>query len=173
MQLRALLQTVVVAALVACSGSEPSDAYSRIQQPPAELLHGFASYSSPVQVRKSIPTNLEVTTIEDSGLDPGDTRPRFDVLILSIPHFNDRGHSGELRLEFLNQRLLGVWFYPDAYESYVAFLENSGLELSSEGEWNGRLTRVWTTRDFQSRQYVAWEDTRLASEQRKWIQRYS
>ena len=38
---------------------------------------------------------------------------------------------------------------------------------------SGTTKKIWKSIDFELRFYVGWEDTRLADEQRIWIERYS
>jgi hypothetical protein len=166
-----LVALIGAVAMVACT--EPKDAYAQIQSPPAQLLGELKSYASPTQVRSQLPSQLRVETIEDSKLSDSDSRPRFDVLTWRVRDFEHLGHRGELRLTFLNDRLLGAWFYPQSYDSYLGALRDSNLEPASEPTRLDSFTEFWTARDFQQQAYVAWEDARLADEQKRWIMKYS
>ena len=170
---RGILYLALAAVLTVGACTERKDSYSHVQNPPAPLLGSFESYASPSQVRKLLPNQLAITVVEDSKLPAGDPRPRFDVLDLRIEDYEHLGHRGELLVQFLNERLLGTWFYPDSYDSYIAALRHSGLAPVSETTRVGRYTDLWTYRDFEGRPYVAWEDSRLADEQRRWIMKYS
>jgi hypothetical protein len=170
---RGILYLALAAALTVGACAEQKDSYTHVQNPPAPLLGSFESYASPSEVRKLLPNQLVVTVVEDSKLPADDMRPRFDVLDLRIEDFEHLGHRGELRAHFLNERLLGTWFYPDSYDTYIAALRRAGLSPVSENTRVGRYTDLWTYRDFEDRSYVAWEDIRLADEQRRWIMRYS
>jgi hypothetical protein len=170
---RAILFLALTAILTVGACTEPKDSYTHVQSPPASLLGSFESYASPSEVRKLLASQLVIAVVEDSKLPADDSRPRFDVLELRIENYEHLGHRGELRVQFLNERLLSTWFYPDSYDSYIATLRRSGLTPVSVTTRVGQYTDLWTYRDFEDRPYVAWEDIRLADEQRRWIMKYS
>jgi len=108
--------------------------------------------------------------IEDSASPPRGRCSRFDVVTLAFTDLRDLSHSGDLRVSFINGILHSVWFYPDDYRSYVAALNESGVTLNSRGEFTPSANvRGWTYTAYDGRQYIAWEDTRLAKEIHDWI----
>lgn len=160
-----------LSALLAIAAMGCSD-YTRIRHPPAALLGDFESYASPAVVRAQLSPHLQVTVIEDSRLPPGDWRPPFDFLRLSVKGFQHLGHVGEVHTLFFNDRLMSTWFLPDAYEEYMATLSNSGLQppwgRAARARIN-RFTEIWTFRNSKGRGWVVWQDSRLAKEESRWI----
>lgn len=142
----------------------------------AKLINGLESYLSIDETKRRLPS-WEV--IEQSGLKPQDTRPPFNIYKVAVKNYSHLGISGELHVQFFNNRLLSTWFYPDAFDKYIQLLkdkEGVTFQESRDGSKEAAIppyTRVWLYRDFKDRQYVGWEDTRLAREFNLWIKRYS
>ncbi len=136
------------------------------------LAVGFSSYAAIDEVR-SLLGDSPVTVVEDSRLPPGDQRPPFNILVLSIS-FEHLDQSGKLRLEFFNDRLMSTSFYPDDLETYLEVLNDSGVILDRGGRCKiAPYTEIWKSTDFNNRGYVNWEDERLQKEFDDWITRYS
>jgi hypothetical protein len=141
-----------------------------------KLINGVESYVSIDQAKSELPA-WEV--LEQSSLKPKDRRPPFNIYKVSVKNYSHLGISGELHMEFFNNRLLSTWFYPEDFDKYMALLkEKEGLTFqeSQHGSREARMaphTRVWTQKDYKERQYVGWEDTRLGDELNLWIKRYS
>lgn len=173
MWVRALLVAAMLTPLLLSGCSESKDAYSHVVGPSAPLILGFSSYSTPSQVRSSVPSHLASATIEDSRLDARDPRPKFDVLVLEFKGYRDRGHAGTLMVKFLNERLLSTWFYPEDHAAYLNALEQEGVSLRESNDTTIGFTRIWTYQDFHGGWYVGWEDVRIAAEMNRWIGKYS
>ena len=141
---------------------------------PVVLLDTFYSYTSVAEVEQTLrKVGLSWSIIENSHLPAGDRRPRFDILTLSVAHFHDLGHVGELQLRFFNDRLMSAWFFPNDSIGFARLLE-SRLKISLTTEVTIRpFTRIWTQKDYKGRIYFGWEDTRLANEESLWLQKYS
>ena len=112
--------------------------------------------------------------VEDSKLPEGDTRPPFDILTVSVGHFEHLHQVGELRLDFFNRRLVSTWFFPQDGQAFLATLRAHGIDLIGRHELSvAPYTRIWTAKDYRGKMYVAWEDTRLRNQSNRWIERYS
>jgi len=161
---------LIVLLIAACS--RPS--FTSIRSPATPLISGFQSYMPIADVESALNSRgVTWTIIEDSHLPPGDHRPPFDILTISVSHYAYLGHTGELRFQFFNNRLTNTWFFPDDPASFKAALESVMKATIRPEATVPPFTRVWTHRNFQDRVYVAWEDTRLAEEQSSWISIYS
>lgn len=99
-------------------------------------------------------------------------RPPFNVTTVKVGQFSHLGHPGELIVDFFNDRLVGVRFFPMDVAGYQQALAKTGIDLSTDGHTFGN-TRVWSAVDQTGRTYVGWEDVRLAREMEVWIKRYS
>ena len=158
-----IVAVFLVLALTSCGSPAAPGAKTRA---PTELIDGLQSYTSPSSLRASFPGTVDWRVIEDSKLPSDDPRPRFDILVVSVP-WKYSGYSGELHLHFVNELLDATWFYPDEPED---FFRSTPLELPSN---ISRRTRIYRGTSYDGREYIAWEDTALAEEQRAWIRRFA
>lgn len=99
-------------------------------------------------------------------------RPPFNITTVRVSEFSHLGHAGELIVDFFNDRLIGVRFFPSDVAGYRKALALRGIDPSTEGHTFGN-TRIWSAADHTGRSYVGWEDVRLAREMDIWIRRYS
>ena len=137
------------------------------------LLGEFQGYSSEQAVRAALGAQ-PIQEVERSGLPQGDGRPRFDIVTLAVAEYHHLGVAGELRLQFFNDRLSDVWFYPDDVDEYMAALGRREVAVTTDrtGQLKGTV-RIWTQRDYRNRTYVGWSDQRLDDQRARWISRYS
>jgi PIN domain nuclease of toxin-antitoxin system len=166
-----ILSVGCIALLIAgCSRTN----FTSIQSPATPLIDTFHSYTSIADVQTALRSSgVTWATIEDSHLPPGDRRPPFDILAISVSHYPYLGHTGELQLHFFNNRLMSTWFFPDDPASFTAALE-AAMKIRMRPEASvPPFTRIWTRKNYQDRIYVAWEDTRLSKEESSWIASYS
>lgn len=77
----------------------------------------------------------------------------------------DRGEDGTLRLEFLNDRLMAAWFFPDNPAAYAIPLQ--------EVPQSDSATKLRRGKDHRGKDYLIWEDERLRQEFFDWIKKYS
>lgn len=162
--------------LMVCSGChEAPEVYTSVESVKSPLVAGFASYMTPDEVSHRLsPDLLPWEIVEDSQLPAGDKRPPFNILIVSVGHFEHLAHVGELKLDFFNRRLESTWFFPQNGPAFLATLRAHGIDLIGSHEmFVAPYTRVWTAKDYRGRMYVAWEDTRLREQSNRWISRYS
>jgi hypothetical protein len=163
---------LVVLLIPACRRPNPS--FTSVQSPATPLIEGFQSYMPIADVQSALKSRgVTWTTIEDSHLPPGDRRPPFDILTISVSRQAHLGHTGELVFHFFNNRLTSTWFFPDDPTSFTRTLETTMKTAIRPEATVPPFTRVWTHKDYQDRIYIAWEDTRLAEEQSSWIASYS
>lgn len=92
---------------------------------------------------------------------------------VTVTGFIDCGVTGTLSLDFFNQHLIQTVFYPSDFEVYLKNLaRDRGIRFSvlkrtlSLFSYN-RLyphTSIWIGRDHEGRDYVSWEDRKIANE---------
>ncbi len=152
------------------TGPAPTSA----QKQPVLLIDMFYSYASAASVQEHLKKlGLPWSVVENSQLPAGDRRPRFDMVTISVAHFEYLGDVGELQLRFFNDRLMSTWFFPGDSGSFRHLLE-SKLKVSLAREATiPPFTRIWTDKDYKGRIYFGWEDSRLAREQSLWLEKYS
>ena len=123
---------------------------------PTPLINGIASHQSPTQVKAQFGDDLEWKTVTDSSLEPGDTRPRFDIYTISAPYIY-RSVKGELTLRFFNNQLASTTFRApglgDLGESERAHSVGAKIECGGD--------------------YISWQDERLNREMTDWIWAYA
>ncbi len=133
-----------------------------------ELIEGFKSYESTEEVIKYLQSkNLNP---EWASL-PGDSNLLHGSSAILVKPYTDLGHSGQLWLTFLNNRLLKVGFYPDEIQSYLTSLEKSrGIFLRKTS--GSKLSPDVTVKigfALESRlPFVGWTDDRLDDEKTAW-----
>lgn len=155
---------------IGCSGSPTFTERLSVTTP---LTAGFNSYASLAEVKRGIIAGLPITVIEDSQLPPGDQRPPFNILTLSVP-FTHLEQRGELQIKFFNDRLKSTWFYPQNMQRYVEMLNHTEVKFGPDGSCLiAPYTRITKGKDYRDREYVRWEDVRLQKESNEWIKRHS
>lgn len=173
--LAALLLATLAAAAFFWLGNGPATQDVAVPEDRADLLGMFRSYTSlsdtQTQLRAS---GMEFSTEEGTTPAASDKRPPFRVDTIVVKAYEHVGHQGELRVEFFNDRLVGVHFYPLNIDAYANKLSQIlGKPLPPEGEFTDANARVWRGLDYKGRPYVGCEDTRLAREMDSWIRRFS
>ena len=177
MQYRLLLIRIVLA-FSACD-SRPSETFLEQTDEPVILMGEFVSYSSIEDIRMTHQFGDNWEVVEDSKHASSEGRPPFNdyrVRVSSYQHFNC---EGELKLEFFNNRLQSVWFYPNDIDAYLGKLNEVGVSVSKGvpsilDDWvSWQHTSVWSSVDFQNRRYVIWEDKRLTQQMHRWVELYA
>lgn len=160
----------IVLLLAACSRID----FTSVRKPATPLIDSFQSYARIVDVQTAL-TTRGILWAADKGSppSPGDPRPPFDILTISVPVYGYLGQTGALELLFFNNRLMEVRYFADNPASFVDALESQmKVPISTEPRL-GPFTRVWIGKDGKGRVYVGWQDTRLSKEQNLWITKYS
>lgn len=160
----------VIAALLVSGCTENWDAYTKVQTPAAELLPGYVSYSRADVVLPSLKAPLRV--VEDTRGQKRSVVPRFEFYRVEIDDLEFCGQRGTLDLIFFNDRLSSTIFYPSDVEPCLAQIRQSNPQLTAAEVTIGHSTFITST-DYRKRPYVAWHDTRLEEEQRRWVYRYA
>ena len=155
--------------LPGCGADKVSESISQ----PSPLLPGFQSYRSRAEVLPALSKTLNAEVLEDSSLPDADPRPPFSIYTISYQGFAYCGQTGELHLQFFNDRLLQTWFFPQDAASCLAVLDSLGLRIPSDDGLATGNTILRSGIDYRGAHYIAWEDQRLVLEQRRWITRYS
>lgn len=140
-----------------------------------KLIDGFESYASSTQVRNSIPSKFLWQVTNNSSLERDDTRPPYNWLSVSLKSYQYKGYTGELVLNFFNDRLMSCVFCPADVEGFkndlaedlkVNIIQGSEIKISK----NVRLLHYI---DYKDCPYFRWEDNRLSNEVSAWLLRYS
>jgi hypothetical protein len=150
--------------------------FANIAKDHATLIDGIESYWSVEDLenhlrRKSVAWEIK----RGSRPAPEDKRPPFIVDTVTIKNYSHLGFSGELVVEFFNNRLVGTKFWPQKIDRYVKRLASTEkLDIIGNQEvMVSKYTRIWVAVDHLGRSYVGWEDVRLNNEMEIWIKRYS
>lgn len=157
------------AAFVACT----QETFTEVEQPRSALISEFVRYASREEVVSKVSSRFQIQVVEDSSLPAGDRRPPFSIYTLSVAGFRYLDHDGELRMTFFNNRLQETWFYPNDPDAYFSALRSHGVVPSEHSQLVMGRTAVWTGTDYRVKSYVAWQDTRLGEQSKRWISRYS
>src|SRR4051812_4628155 len=130
---------------------------------PSPLLEHVRSLSSPYEVRQQLGSAVPWTD-EEGTQSPQNDSARFAEYVALIPHCEVYGYKGALRLDFVNNKLLSIWFYADDADGFVRELVHRGIAFRRESDGVQRYTvpsthtAIRVTRDKEGRPYVAWED---------------
>ena len=141
------------------------------------LGDGLVSYQTVEEAKTEITKRLgKWEIIEDSATPRRRGRPEFTILRASVGNFEHLGHRGELILEFLNDRLMAIRFFPaqTASDYLLAVSKAEGVVLQPRGSTVApAFRRIWHGIDHRGKEYVGWEDTRLSEEYSRWIRKYA
>jgi hypothetical protein len=139
------------------------------------LLGDLYSGLSIVQVRNKLKvgdSNWHV--LEDNVANAPKDAP-YHFVVIAVGDFVDLDERGEMRLQFFNDRLVGVWFYPGDPQKYKAKLEKGrNIVISpSAGTIVGAHTEIRFANDYSGRRYMAYEDVILKKEHEAWLAKRS
>lgn len=150
------------------------------------LLEGFVSYSTILELEgklkaKEIHWRRVPEDIPDLN---SSSRPPFSEHHIEIEDYRHLGFRGQLSLQFLNDRLRAVIFYPadfDGYSKAVETFEGITIEKplslvnqfwvqTKTGYRKMTVGKEWMDK---KRGFVGWFDARFENEVNAWIMRYS
>jgi len=153
--MKILIQIVIIILiLTSCSRSKLDS---------KELAFGLNSLSSMNDIQDIIKKRGgEIRIIENNHLIKSDIRPEFKIIKISTNIFKDKSLSGQTILEFYNNQLLSITFYPSNQTKY---------KNVSKKNING--VKINTGIDFQNKYYKKWEDKDLLKNLNQWIEKYS
>jgi hypothetical protein len=114
-------------------------------------------------------------TLEDRQPLVSDQRPAFRIVVIRVPGYKDHGFSGDLVLQFYNDRLMKTQYYVADMKGYLsAAAEDEQVSLGSDK--SGHIaphTHVWLGKEQDGREYLGMEDEILMQQMKDWISRYS
>ena len=174
---------LVAVCLIAC-GDVPEPAAGR--HSPLELISGFWSYQSIGETKNRLGPAVRWSVLDDTPVPARGSCPRFDTFRLAVPNWGHLGEPGELWLDFVNDALYSVSFFPDRPDQYLELLKRAGTELerlprtSELGAFVAFLAspvtsrfafsaRTWKATAYTGRVYIGWEDPRIREEMHAWI----
>lgn len=151
-------------------------------RPGITLTAGLRSYLDEAAVREQLPDLSEVTRI----LRPATPEhPPRNLLTLEQRGFEHLGVRGRLALDFFNDRLMEVTFYPDSAAEYAApfAAAEPGLQRQASGRREGvaghrrvvsNVEQLTTDggRFLGSTPFTLWQDRRLRAELDDWDRRF-
>ena len=139
-----------------------------------ELIDGIESYqSSEVVIGMLRLEHDDISTIESSSLPEGDTRPPFTSVSYHIENYSHMGESGDLIVNFFNDRLLAVVFYPNNDESYSKVLAENGYKMREDAHEARPNVMVQKDKDYKEKFCFSWVDKRLEAQANRWLSLYS
>lgn len=150
--------------------------------PPTPLIDGLTSFQTPDQAEQALPSELRPwSVVENVNREGPQGAPPFRKLIVRVGAFSHQGQSGELLLQFHNERLMETVFYPQKPEAYLASLKQAGFKFTGLQEPTTPVqplqpspyTKITISRDAKGRLYISWIDTRLSDEYHDWIAVYA
>lgn len=158
---------LIAAALTCLGGCErkvessgaPASAGSRLA---ASLVSG----QSPEQVRAQLDRSgwRDWRVVDQPEAKPPAGRPDFRFLSAEADG-ESLGVKGKLRVDFLNDRLMATWFFPNDTTAYRAAIQKlpatDPLKQANFGV------------DYRNQNYALWEDPRLRKEMEDWIRKHS
>jgi len=164
---------LVFFSFTSCNQKEKTQ--DEIKSSPTILMFGLKSYTSIDKIHKKInQKNGTWTIIENNKLAKNDKRPRYEIFTVSTNAFKDNKIAGITVLEFFNNRLMSVTFYPNNWTKYKKYLEKKNINILNN-QWkdtkNGVTIRI--NEDNQKKHYFETEDTTLIKEYNDWIAKYS
>jgi hypothetical protein len=164
------------ALLGAFYGCAPEDFHIPASQP-SPLINDIPSMSSPRDVRE----RADLRDLEWRIVEGADRRSnaKFAETVVIVSGYTANGLKGDLRLAFVNDRLLSTWFYPENVEDFLKALAESGVSFKPDAAGSKSFpmpdsnTVLRVGSDHTNRRYVAWEDEVFQSAVDSWISRNS
>jgi hypothetical protein len=132
------------------------------------LLAPLYSNICPDQARQTLNLPAERWIVTTNSDYRGAQRTSMDV-----SNFVDCGVTGTLSVSFFNQRLTQTIFYPSDFDLYLKSLKRERKISFGPARRNLSLfwsiwlyphTSVWIGKDYRGKDYVCWEDRKIADE---------
>lgn len=147
------------------------------------LVEDFVSYSAVSEIEARLKAKgIRSKRIPDGMPNLTSTfRPPFAAHKIVVEDYTHLGYRGELSLNFLNDRLESVIFYPTDFDGYIKATEAlEGKPLGRPSHNDNAWTKIGRRGVFvgsefmeKKRQFVGWHDLRFDEEINAWIMRYS
>lgn len=168
--------TCVLAGWTLSCNETDHESFVEVLNEHAKLIASFESYENISTIQQRLKTTgLTWSLVENNSTVSKDSRrPPFHIYVIKVHAFKDSGQKGDLRLEFFNDRLMATWFYPENFTSYRSAIEERYREIRGKQSLVlPQHVRITFARDYEDRDYIAWEDIRLREQVDLWIKRYS
>lgn len=174
--LKSTMRLALIVVLAFVLGCEDNGRFDSIKAP-VLLIGDISSYQSIDAFKISLRAaySWEVLPSERSSFRGDKYRPAFEVESLLVRDFSHLGQRGNLLIIFFNNRLAKTLFFPSDQDKYLIALsfDIDHDVLSSEEFFVRPHVRIWAATDGQGKNYVGWEDRRLADEMARWIKKYA
>ena len=161
------------AMLPACNHEPQAPDYRDVAPDPVSLMDAFESYETVDAVRATV---VHATLLEEFEQEARSGAPAYEQVMLQVVDWFHLDHGGVLNLEFFNDRLLSVVFYPRQAETYSGRLRDvltaRGFEvggLRSGSRWEARSGHavVRSLNDLDGPRFL-WLDERLVKQADQW-----
>ena len=150
--------------------------------PPVPMIGGLRSFQTPEEAKRVLSAAALQWSVLEDGAEGGKEIP-FRRLSLEVRGFVSQEVSGDLILQFLNDRLMRVMFYPVDPDRYLTQIQNHGMTVRNTSNEPGALElresdqpanlQILLITDHEGKHYVAWTDVRLDNEYHDLIWKYS
>jgi hypothetical protein len=153
------------------------------EEDPIVLFDGLRSFQTPAQAQESLTSVAPMRVVEDTPVKDRMHRVVFRTVTAEVQNYSHQGHHGRLVLQFLNDRLMRVMFYPTDPAAFLQALQGQGIESIPDSTWANRFQlkgagqpsalQNYAYSDMTGGQYVAWADARLNAEYHQWVTAYN
>jgi hypothetical protein len=159
--------------IAGCWADYASVSFVGVESGHTKLINSIESYQSINDFKGFIARNsLQWEESEVKSSPKG--RPPFNIHTITLKNYAHLGFSGDLEIEFFNNRLMSTTFRPSAVEEYIEALGKDGIKLDNKQEAKlPPFTHVRVATDYKGLKYIKWSDIRLDKEVELWIKRYS
>jgi hypothetical protein len=131
------------------------------------------SYELAFNLQSSMSTKEVTSIIEQKGgdwsifedMNISDDRPRYQLISIKTRIFKYKNFNGVTILEFFNDKLLSVTFYPSRQKRFVSLQQNSFKK-------NINVNIVFD-KNIENKLYIKWIDKKLEQILQNWLNRYS
>lgn len=141
-----------------------------------QLIEPFNSLTSPSQAENILKSgNYAFMVLENSRLNDGDKRPKFNILTWKIEKFEHLGTKGNLTISFFNEKMVSTRFYPSDVSGYIDVLSKK-YDLDFKTDTTTSIppkTGLHYYKDLEDKFYIEWQDEELQEQVDEWIKNYS
>jgi len=129
-----------------------------------ELVQGVYSKLTENEAR-ALPNlrNCKWIVKVDTNFAPQNSSMQFHMLKILIFNYEDLGVKGQLKIEFLNDRLMSTWFFPKEVDAYIDKLRFArGIKIIKENKKvksNG--CQILYYKDYKNNYYIRYDDCQV------------
>jgi hypothetical protein len=159
--------------------------FTAVATDPVAMIDQLKSYDSVATVRTAFESAKVKYTVTPVRPAPSSKYPPRDTDTLVAGKYRHLGETGELTLEFFNDRLFEATFVPESVEDYVDKLHAAEKRLKRERDGRTEVIvgnlRLATNVDFAStdtgrnlntKPFVIWEEQRIKAQLDDWDRRF-